>query len=432
MHFSAGRCKKLLSVWLVVFLVAATTILVRIVVFGGFHPQVTFRDFANVYCGQELVSRGINPYETAHARKLWAGVAADTTLKNSYRPGLPEFPILYPPWALSQLQFLHFFPFRAGVWIWFVLLLVFLGITLLCAYWLLVAGTTKIHRLCALYVVVLCIIAFKGTVPALMVGQPFLFFWALLMVGVVLLQNGLMIPAGIFIGLGAGKTTLCIPLIITLVATGKWKTVATAILTILLFTLLFFLQVPEPVAVPVSFQQTVQEFYAWLFCPENMNYPFYPVTNGIGATQLTEIGSIIRLFDAHAYRYTRYLYLVIWIAAALFYSANQRIINKRPVLQTAYWCCCLYLTSYSQYYDMLWLLVLILVASTVGSLRLKALFIAANILNFLPVNGFLNRIPEFPFEQVWYMTLPLTVAANMVIIVCWIRRLKKNPERGRL
>ena len=374
-------------------------------------------DLVNVYVGQELTGAAKNPYDTRTEQEFWDSLHTDLGIPvaNDYEPGLPTNPVLYPPWALAEFRILHCIPFAAERFLWFGVLCASIAGIGFFTRRLGEAGRPWWPATCL--ETFLIILAFKGTIQCTLVGQPFLFFCCLIVAGLSAGKRDRPVLSGILIGLGMGKVTLGIPVILMLVLTRQWKTLLASAAVVLALVVAFFAMVSHPVVAVQSFFADITAFKTMLFGPENGSFPFYPGSRDYGAVALTELGVIIRMLDAHATAYTSIVYGCVWIASGAIFAVLRRPFVSQPLLGMAYWGCTLALTFYTQYYDFLFgALLLFLVARRVGP-RTVSVFCIVNLLMFVPLNGLLHFLPDSPLVRIAYVWLPPAVLVNWLFAI---------------
>ena len=127
-------------------------------------------DFRTCYVGQAVLRQGLNPYDDATLRAGWQQLVAHERLISRTLPGLPNLPFLYPPWAAALFGLsIGRLPYALAWPLWYALALLALG--LLARLWprvLRAEGGPAIPW----WQYLLFALALKGTVPALLTGQP--------------------------------------------------------------------------------------------------------------------------------------------------------------------------------------------------------------------------------------------------------------------
>ena len=127
-------------------------------------------DFRTCYVGQDVLRRGENPYDDATLKRGWQHIAAREHLATHTQPGLPNLPFLYPPWAAALFGLtIGQLPYAVAWPLWYGLALLSLG--LLAWLW---PKVLRVENAPALqwWQFLLAALALKGTVPALLTGQP--------------------------------------------------------------------------------------------------------------------------------------------------------------------------------------------------------------------------------------------------------------------
>ena len=127
-------------------------------------------DFRTCYVGQDVLRRGENPYNDATLKADWQRIAQRESLASRTQPGLPNLPFLYPPWAAALFgASVGQLPYAVAWPLWYALALLSLG--LLMVLWPRVLRAEDAPEL-TWWPYLLFALALKGTVPALLAGQP--------------------------------------------------------------------------------------------------------------------------------------------------------------------------------------------------------------------------------------------------------------------
>ncbi len=176
-------------------------------------PRAWSIDFTNIYLGGRLAAEGKNPYCDEEIKGSWQRLCGKEGFVCSVTPGLPEHPLLYPPWALGMLLPLSQLPYRYADALWYFLLAVSL-FAIVFFGWLLfgrrlpaVIAMTEIFLLCA---------AFKPTLIIVLSGQPGIIVYAALLACLFCLKTSRPFIGGLFLGIASMKITLAIPLYVYL------------------------------------------------------------------------------------------------------------------------------------------------------------------------------------------------------------------------
>ncbi|WP_460503989.1 hypothetical protein, partial [Hymenobacter agri] len=127
-------------------------------------------DFRTCYVGQDVLRRGQNPYDDATLKAGWQRIAQREQLFSRTQPGLPNLPFLYPPWAAALFgASIGQLPYAVAWPLWYALALLSLG--LLAWLWPSVLRA-EVAPVVPWWQFLLLAVALKGTVPALLTGQP--------------------------------------------------------------------------------------------------------------------------------------------------------------------------------------------------------------------------------------------------------------------
>jgi Glycosyltransferase family 87 len=384
-------------------------------------------DFRTCYVGQDVLRHGENPYDDATLKASWQHVAQREHLASRTRPGLPNLPFLYPPWAavlfgvsIGQLPYAVAWP------LWYALALLSLG--LLAGRW------PQVLRAEALPAVpwwqfLLFALALKGTVPALLAGQP---TFAALALGVGALAvaagssetlkaaaagvaEGALPPtptaparwwrpvlAGLLLGLAAFKVTLLLPFVAWFLWRRQWLGLAVAAAVVALLSALAWHWATFPSALLPTYQHLLAQVRAQSFDPAD---PDYPLTQGL--TLRLELGNVLEWLRPGSSAWHPWLHGALWLAA-LGGLARQWRPGRRPagwyifsVISTL-----TLLTTYHLYYDAVLLLPLLAFARCLTR-RMQLLLLLALLPLLLPLNGLALALGNPAELQLLYFLPPL-------------------------
>ena len=318
-------------------------------------------DFRTCYVGQAVLRQGQNPYDDATLKAGWQRIARREHLRSRTRPGLPNLPFLYPPWAAALLGLtIGRLPY-AGAWpLWYGLAGLSLG--LLAWLWPRVLPESSDQPLRWGHWL-LTALALKGTVPALLTGQP---TFAALALGVGALaisgraekagppyRNQLL--AGLLLGLAAFKITLLLPFAAWFIWKKQWLALAVAGAVVAILMAVAWRWAAFPTDIVPAYQHLLAQVRAQAFDPTD---PDYPLTQGL--TLRLELGNVLEWLRPGSSPWHPVLHGLLWLAAGLRLWALRR---TGPPLANWYIFLVLstltLLTTYHLYYDAILLLPLL-------------------------------------------------------------------------
>jgi hypothetical protein len=191
-------------------------------------------DFANVFLGQRMLARGINPYDDSAIKSQWKDIVKTYGLHSKYEPGSPDMPLLYPPWALSMLLWLNGVPYPCACTVWYFLSALFYmaGVYLICK------GKDPPTNLRDFIVVAAFLVAVNCTIIAYLIGQPTFCAFMGLCGAFYFSTEKKPVVAGLFLFIASIKITLALPLIVFFIIKRNYKALVT--LTVCLIAAMFF------------------------------------------------------------------------------------------------------------------------------------------------------------------------------------------------
>ncbi|HEX8657671.1 MAG TPA: glycosyltransferase family 87 protein [Hymenobacter sp.] len=390
-------------------------------------------DFRTCYVGQAVLRAGQNPYHDGTLKRGWQRIVQQEHLTSHSQPGLPNLPFLYPPWAaalfgltVGQLPYVWAWP------LWAALALLSLG--LLTRWWprlLRTEGTQPgpwWHFLVAA-------VALKGTVPALLTGQP---TFAALALGVGALVVGARtksitpelpralpsagessaVPAlracaaGALLGLAAFKVTLLLPFVAWFLWKKQWLTLGAAAAVVLLLSAVAWHWAAFPADLVPTYQRLLAQVRAQSFDPAD---PLYPLTQGM--TLRLELGNVLEWLRPGSSAWHGLLHGALWLAAGLRLGWL-----RQQGVRLADWYAFLVvstltlLTTYHLYYDAVLLLPLLaLVPRLPKPLRWLLLVLLLPLL--LPLNGLALALGNPVGLQFVYFLMPLTLLGVLLLLL---------------
>ena len=379
-------------------------------------------DFRTCYVGQEVLRQGENPYDDTTLKRGWQRIAAREQLATRTRPGLPNLPFLYPPWAaalfgltIGQLPY-------AGAWpLWYGLALLSLG--LLAWLWPRVLRAENAPAL-PWWQFLLAALALKGTVPALLTGQPTFAALALGVGALVFsrqaaeeaswLRKSLnrQVLAGLLLGLAAFKVTLLLPFAAWFLWRRQWRALAVAAVVVGLLGAVAWHWAAMPANLLPTYQHLLAQVRAQSFDPTD---PDYPLTQGL--TLRLELGNVLEWLRPGSSPWHPLLHGALWLAALLRLAWLRR---QGQALADWYVFLVLstltLLTTYHLYYDAVLLLPLLVLVRQLPRVR-QWLLLALLLPLLLPLNGLAQALSN-PMELHFvYFLMPLSLLGVLAVLL---------------
>lgn len=388
-------------------------------------------DFRTCYVGQAVLRAGQNPYDDATLKRGWQRIVRQEHLSSRTQPGLPNLPFLYPPWAAALFGLtIGRLPYAAAWPLWSTLAVG--SLVLLAGLWA-ALWRTQHERLVPWWHFLLAALALKGTVPALLTGQP---TFAALVLGVGALAVGQLgksgrlagvqsaptpnaaatsvwhpILAGMLLGLAAFKVTLLLPFAAWFLWKKQWLTLAVAAAVVTLLSAVAWHWAAFPADLLPTYQHLLAQVRAQSF---DLTDPDYPLTQGM--TLRLELGNVLEWLQPGSSPWHPLLHGALWLAAGLRMAWLQKsgqvpdwhiylIISLLTLL-----------TTYHLYYDA----VLLLPVLTFGQRlprRLQWLLLALWLPLLLPLNGIALALGNPAALHVVYFLMPLGLLGVLVMLL---------------
>jgi len=385
-------------------------------------------DFRTCYVGQAVLRAGQNPYDDIVLKRGWQRIVRQERLSSRTQPGLPNLPFLYPPWAAALFGLaVGRLPYAAAWPLWGALA----AGSLVVLAWLWAALLqTKSTRLVPWWHFLIAALALKGTVPALLTGQP---TFAALALGVGALAAGWFgkssrlaglnppsgfrasvwypILAGALLGLAAFKVTLLLPFVACFLWKRQWLTLAIAATVVALLSALAWHWAAFPTDLLSTYSHLLAQVRAQSFDPTD---PDYPLTQGM--TLRLELGNVLEWLQPSSSPWHPLLHGTLWLVAGL----RMAWLQKRSPLTV--WHIFLItslltlLTTYHLYYDAVLLLPLLAFGQQLPK-RLQWLLLALLLPLLLPLNGLALALGNPVALHVVYFLMPLALLGVLVILL---------------
>jgi hypothetical protein len=394
-------------------------------------------DFRTCYVGQAVLRHGENPYDDATLKAGWQRLVQHEHLASRTEPGLPNLPFLYPPWAAALFGLtVGQLPYSA-VWpLWYALALLSLGT--LAGMWRRVLRSENAPAV-PWWQFLLFALALKGTVPALLTGQP---TFAALVLGVGALAvagrsktleagaaraaehiNISKSPAyvaqwwrpalaGLLLGLAAFKVTLLLPFVAWFIWKKQWVSLAVAAAVVALLSALAWYWATFPADLLPTYQHLLAQVRAQSFDPTD---PDYPLTQGL--TLRLELGNVLEWLRPGSSAAHPWLHGTLWLLAlgwlARLWRRGQRLAGWYVFLVVAV---LTLLTTYHLYYDAVLLLPLLAFARQLPR-RLQLLLLLTLLPLLLPLNGIALTLGNPVGLRLLYFLPPLGLLGVLALLL---------------
>ncbi|MBU6120871.1 glycosyltransferase family 87 protein [Hymenobacter siberiensis] len=416
-------------------------------------------DFRTCYVGQQVLRQGKNPYDDAALKAGWQRIVQQENIVSRTQPGLPNLPFLYPPWAAGLFGgTIGRLPYALAWPLWYGLAL--LSLVLLARLWP-KALHTKNSDAVPWWQFLLAAVALKGTVPALLTGQP---TFAALALGVGALAMGSRvkrisdgnttsakpeatadveaatnsaiaqkkplwqpIAAGILLGLAAFKVTLLLPFAAWFLWKKQWLTLVVAAAVVGLLSAVAFYWAAFPAELLPTYQHLLAQVRTQSFDPAD---PDYPLTQGL--TLRLELANVLEWLRPGSSPWHLLLHGALWLAAGL------RLLWLRRQLLLADWHLFLVLstltllTTYHLYYDAILLLPLLLFSRHLPR-RVQWWLLVFMLPLLLPLNGIALALGNPVGLHILYFLPPLGLLGVLGLLLARPPHLTPDPspaERG--
>jgi hypothetical protein len=414
-------------------------------------------DFRTCYVGQDVLRRGHSPYDDATLKAGWQHLVQHEHLSSRTQPGLPNLPFLYPPWAAALFGVsIGQLPYAVAWPLWYALALLSLG--LLAGLWQRVLRAEDAPMV-PWWHFLLVALALKGTVPALLTGQPTFAALTLGMAALAVAVGGVASPlpgtsppapknawshsprrgepdgwlfsapspsvsarkswrpmlAGLLLGLAAFKVTLLLPFVAWFLWQRQWLALTVAAAVVVLLSALAWHWAAFPSELLPTYQHLLAQVRAQSFDPTD---PDYPLTQGL--TLRLELGNVLEWLRPGSSAAHPWLHAALWLAA-LGWLARQWRQGRR----LAVWYVFLVtgtltlLTTYHLYYDAVLLLPLLAFARLLPR-RGQFLLLLALLPLLLPLNGLALALGNPAALQFLYFLPPLGLLGVLGLLLARI------------
>jgi len=376
-------------------------------------------DFRTCYVGQAVLRQGHNPYADGQLKAGWRQLVQQEQLESHTQPGLPNLPFMYPPWAAALFGLsIGQLPYRWAWPLWYVVAAASLGA--MCWLWARLLATELAVRL-PWWQLLLAALALKGTVPALLTGQPTFLALALGAGALAAVRTnggagGLTttrtLLAGLLLGLAAFKVTLLLPFVGWFLYRRRWKPLLVGGVVVALLSAVAWHWAADPAALLPTYQRLVAQVRAQSFDPAD---PDYPLTQGM--TLRLELGNVLEWLWPGSSPWHWLLHVGLWGAAvaALWWRRGRglRLSALHLFLLTSG---LTLLTTYHLYYDAVLLLPLAGFALLLRPLAKWAL-LGLSLPFFIPLNGIAQALGSPSSLHGMYFLLPPALLGVLLVLL---------------
>ena len=376
-------------------------------------------DFRTCYVGQAVLRQGLNPYKDSTLKAGWQRTVRKENLVSRTQPGLPNLPFLYPPWAAALFGLtIGQVPYRVAWPLWYALAALALG--LLARLWPRLLRPETIVAL-PWWQWLLAALALKGTVPALLTGQPA--FAALALGAGSLAVAGIENKreklacwrpwlAGALLGLAAFKVTLVLPFTVWFLWRRQWLALAVAAGLVAALSAVAWRWSAVPTDLLPIYQHLLAQVRAQSFDPADPNYP---LTQGM--TLRLELGNVLEWLRPGSSAWHLPLHAALWLAAGLrlawLWRQGQRLGDGYLFLVLG---TLTLLTTYHLYYDALLLLPLLVYAGRLSA-RGRWLLLGLLLPLLLPLNGLALALGNPLALRFVYFLMPLGLLGVLALLL---------------
>nr|WP_262906167.1 glycosyltransferase family 87 protein [Hymenobacter terricola] len=372
-------------------------------------------DFRTCYVGQAVLRQGQNPYDDATLKTGWQRIVQHEHLRSRTQPGLPNLPFLYPPWAAALFGLtVGRMPYALAWPLWYGLALLSLG--LLGWLWTKVLPQEKALSV-PWWQFLVAALALKGTVPALLTGQP---TFAALALGVGALavsrrfegRLGGQLLAGLLLGLAAFKVTLLLPFAAWFIWKKQWLPLAVAATVVALLSAVAWAWAEFPQELLPTYQHLLAQVRTQSFNPAD---PDYPLTQGM--TLRLELGNVLEWLRPGSSAWHAPSHAALWLAAGgrllRLRRAGQPLADGYVFLVIG---TLTLLTTYHLYYDAVLLLPLLIYGLRLPQRR-QWLLLALLLPLLLPLNGIALALGNPAALHGLYFLMPLSLLGVLLLLL---------------
>lgn len=379
------------------------------------------RDFINVYCGARLLLSNTNPYNDSLIKITWQSVASQNHFKPTYMPGLPDAPLLYPPFSIAFFLPFAFLPYRAAYSIWWALIL--LSVAGYCLLLPRIFNRQYIGRSAFIksIEVAMLLLTFKTTFTIMLSGQPCVIFFFASIAALWADNKKHTLLSGLMLGLAAIKINIALPVYLVFYFRKSWKPLIIAFAVIFANLCIFLFSVPDMLECFDSYFTMLNLYQNALLLDNHLNY------------SSSQISSLVNAFTypdrIQLHLLTISLLFILFICAIILYIKKKKPVKIEFLFLSFF---AIALLTYVKYYDFAFLAGLgYFYLFNMNSKYLKSIFFIINLPLFVPVVGLILQfnLPMNFFTKIALVHLPLIVVADSALIYYYIL---KGKSRMRL
>jgi hypothetical protein len=354
-------------------------------------------DFANVFLGQRMLARGINPYDDSAIKSQWKDIVKAYGLHSKYEPGSPDMPLLYPPWALSMLLPLNGIAYPRASQVWYFLSAFFFtgGVFLICKC------QGRSSNLRDFVIMAAFLVAVNFTINVYLIGQPaFCAFLGLCGAFYFSIEKKPVV-AGLFLFVASMKITLALPLIVFFIIKRNYKALLTLAICLILAMGVFIFLEGQTMACVRDYISSLQKLRADLFLV-NRTGPYLGVLHS-----MTEPRAFLALFLKGGVLKAAALLFPVATACTLVAGAVKKRFTDVEILLLL--CLVLFTSTYVRCGDLAFFLALSFMYCCRRSEKTLLAFCAIISPFFFPVNSLLLSLHVGPLNPL-YFSQPMIMA----------------------
>ena len=354
-------------------------------------------DFANVFLGQRMLARGINPYDDSAIKSQWKDIVKAYGLQSKYVPGLPDMPLLYPPWALSMLLPLNGIPYPFASQLWYFLSAFFFtgGIFLICK------GQGGSSNLRDFIVMAAFLVAVNFTIDVYLIGQPAFCAFLGLCGAFYFSTDKKPVIAGLFLFIASMKITLALPLIVFFIIKRNYKALLILAICLTMAMGVFIFLERQAMSCFRDYISTLQKLRADLFLVSPSG-PYLGVLHS-----MTEPRAFLALFLKGGVLKAEALLFPLATACTLIAGAVKKRFTDIEILLLL--CLVLFTSTYVRCGDLAFFLALSFIYCCRRSEKTLLAFCAIISPFFFPVNSLLLTLHVDPLNPL-YFSQPMVIA----------------------
>lgn len=297
-------------------------------------------DFRNIYIGSGLLIDGKDPYDDSAIKRYWNEIEKKENIKSDTRPGLPNLALMYPMAALHCFKLFHLFDYSSASKI--IQFLLILSLLILPFY----LSRIALHfQLCIPYWQFFLIVApLKIIGNSIVVGQLSLLIVLFCIIALHFLLVKRYLLFYVFFCLTCIKPSLTLALMPLFVLNKK-----TAIFSILLFILMFFLPAHSNFNYShlINLNMQIQGYQKAVYNSQLQDFPL-----GFESISNINAGTWLCFFTA-SFQKIQFIQMLLLFIFILYYFIKYKKLQPLS-LQVVNWSICLGLAFvYHKNYDLL-------------------------------------------------------------------------------